>query len=350
MMMVGFMTGIWLAMRRAAKVRASPDVVLNLGFIALVGGVVGARVFYVVHYWQQSFANQANPLLAALNVSAGGLEFYGGMLTAVAGSLLYLAFTRRSIRWYLDILAPSLMWGLAWGRVGCFLNGCCWGGVCLHPQLPWAVRFPYGSAAFNQHVEQAKITLPAELQSNGPGGQIMPLPRSTLEISNQQLQELQKEYLDAATEQGKNTWRFRRAQMRWARHQPADEAARRFGVTVEELADTAKRLRSLPVHPVQVYGIINAVLIWLLLAGVFYRRRRHGAVFGWLLLIYPISRIVLEVVRTDNPLDTLGLTISQGVSVGMLVAAAAWFVLIYCLPVQSPRAVPQEPMRPSTPR
>jgi phosphatidylglycerol:prolipoprotein diacylglycerol transferase len=340
MMMIGFMTGIWMAMRRAIKVRADADVILNIGFIALIFGVVGARAFFVAHYWEQSFANQANPLMAALNISAGGLEFYGGFVTALVAGLLYLLLTRRSVRWYLDILTPSLMWGLAWGRLGCFLNGCCWGGLCLHPQLPWAVTFPYGSGAFNQHVEQARITLPAELQTTGRAGQIIPLPAKALEVTTEQLNRLERERLDAAAEFGQDHIRARKAKSRVDQYRPAAEAARDYGATVEELARTARSMRSLPVHPAQVYGIINALMISAILSMIFYRRRRHGAVFGWMMLIYPVSRIILELIRTDNPLDTVGLTISQAVSLGVLASAAVWFVVIYTLPMRSPRAVP----------
>jgi phosphatidylglycerol:prolipoprotein diacylglycerol transferase len=224
--------------------------------------------------------------------------------------------------------------------MGCFLNGCCWGGVCAG--LPWAVTFPYGSPAFTQQVEQARVTIPAELQTVGAHGQIVPVPYSQLDISNERLQELQREYVDAGKESGKDSLRFRKAQMRWARHAEAEQLAKRFGTTVEQMAGTARKLRSLPVHPAQLYGLINALLISVLLSRIFYRRRRQGVVFGWMLVLYGLSRIILEVIRTDNPQDTLGLTISQAVSVGMLIAAVLWFLAIYRLPAQSPRAVPLE--------
>lgn len=67
MMMVAFLGGIWLACRRAMKVKADPDVVLNMGFIALITGVVGARAFFVIHYWSGRFANHvAQPCSAML--------------------------------------------------------------------------------------------------------------------------------------------------------------------------------------------------------------------------------------------------------------------------------------------
>ena len=64
MMMIAFLTGIWLACRRAYRSQGNPDVVLNLGFIALVFGVAGARAMFVIHYWETRFANTPSPFMA----------------------------------------------------------------------------------------------------------------------------------------------------------------------------------------------------------------------------------------------------------------------------------------------
>ncbi len=132
MMMIAFLTGIWLACRRAYKTQADPDVVINLGFIALILGVIGARAMFVIHYWETRFANQPNPLWAVFDIRAGGLEFWGGPLLVIPAIAIYLRYIAKvSARWYLDITIPSLAWGLAITRIGCFLNGCCWGAVCV---------------------------------------------------------------------------------------------------------------------------------------------------------------------------------------------------------------------------
>jgi phosphatidylglycerol:prolipoprotein diacylglycerol transferase len=102
---------------------------------------------------------------------------------------------------------------------------------------------------------------------------------------------------------------------------------------------------SLPVHPTQVYSTITAGLIALLLNSFYYRRTRDGQVICLLFLIEPISRMLIEMLRADNPQDQLGLTISQKIAIGLTVCAAVGFVLLRFLPVRSPRAViwtPQE--------
>src|SRR6266478_5568876 len=60
----------------------------------------------------------------------------------------------------MDIIAPCLMIGLAFGRIGCYLNGCCYGEEC---QLPWGAAFPYGSNAYVEQYENGEISVPPEL-------------------------------------------------------------------------------------------------------------------------------------------------------------------------------------------
>ncbi|MCH7527235.1 MAG: prolipoprotein diacylglyceryl transferase, partial [Planctomycetes bacterium] len=193
LMMVGFLSSVYLAMRRAANVKCDPDVVLNCSFISLVTGIVGARIFYVVHYWDQSFSYIPNPLWAAVNISSGGLEIYGGLIAAIIVVPLYLAVTKRSIRLYLEILAIATMWALGVARIGCFLNGCCFGGVCAdangQANNAWAVQFPFASPALVRQWQERRITLPAELITDnyGRGGgqqlEAFPLNREMLGMS-----------------------------------------------------------------------------------------------------------------------------------------------------------------------
>src|SRR5262245_47604335 len=151
MMMCAFLASIYWAYRRAERSGANPDVILNLGFVAIVSGVVGARSMYVIHNWD-AFSNRSNVvamILSIIVVRQGGLEYYGGFTCTVVCVLLWLKFVEKvSLRWYLDISAPSSALGLALGRIGCLFKSCCYGAVCT---LPWALSFPYGSAASQDH-------------------------------------------------------------------------------------------------------------------------------------------------------------------------------------------------------
>ncbi len=369
MLTLGFLTGVWLSMRRAERVKANPDVILNMGFISLICGVVGARLFFVIHYWESTFAIQPRPILAALDCTGGGMEYYGGLLFAMLGCVVYLWLAGVSMRMYLDILTPAAAWGLAFGRMGCLLNGCCWGGVCVTPQgqevIPWGIQFPSSSFATIRQWENRQMTMPAELIVTPLGGPPFLLPDKQLNMSVTELEgpalrvrkaeesirnlraleakpaeiEALKKELEAAkaalTEHDQEI-----AALRWAEAFPSRQDPSR-GMTATELRDLAEHHRSLPVQPAQVYGIINALLLSWLLLEILYRRKRHGVVFAALCIIYPITRIVLETIRVDNPHDTAGLlTISQTVSVGMFLFGIVLLVVLYRMPERSPRAVP----------
>jgi len=178
MLMIGFFTGSYMAAKRAEKLRCNPDLVLNCAILSLIGSMAGARIFYVVHYWDTRFAHLPNPLWAIVDISKGGMELFGGIAGAMIVVLTYLLIKRESIRLYLDIFVPTLMWGIAFGRLGCFLNGCCWGGVCQDgPAHTWAMSFPYGSSVHHSQYQDRLVKLPAELLQNSSIGAFAPLPR-----------------------------------------------------------------------------------------------------------------------------------------------------------------------------
>ncbi len=141
MLAVGFLVGIYLARWRARRAGEDGDVVLRCGLLALVGGIVGGRIAYIIQHWSAQFAEAPDPLLAMLNVTSGGLIYHGGLILATVMVIAYLVAKRLPVRRYLDIVAVSLMIGLAFGRAGCLLNGCCFGLPC-RADWPLAMRFP----------------------------------------------------------------------------------------------------------------------------------------------------------------------------------------------------------------
>jgi len=367
MLMVGFLTCIYMVARRALRAKGDPDLVLNVGFIALVTGVLGARIFFVAHYWEEKFAYLPNRFWAAIDMTSGGLEFYGGFLLAMFCVLGFLYYKGVSVRMYADLIAPSMMFALACARVGCFLNGCCWGGVCTVDQthearLPWAVTFPFGSPAQYRHWQNMQLTVPAELMVVGSAGKYAyPLNRHILQYTPEQIEAPIKAEAEARqayqTAKADNQPLAKQNELQKAAEDAAKKAKkhrirvssllaaqRTFGTSTSELLAMAnsRSERSLPVHPAQLYGTINALLLCLLLTLLLRARQRHGIVFATMLLLYPISRFVLEIIRGDNPHNVGGMTISQSVSVGMFSFAVVLMVVLYRLPLRSPKAVPFE--------
>ncbi|MFW5839993.1 MAG: prolipoprotein diacylglyceryl transferase, partial [Planctomycetota bacterium] len=128
MLVLGFLSAILLAQWRARRVGENPEVIAVAGIWALLGGIFGARLAYVIENWDSQFSQEKDLLAAMLDITSGGLIYYGGLGLAALLVTLYLLYKRVPLRRYLDVVAVSLMVGLAFGRMGCLLNGCCWGG------------------------------------------------------------------------------------------------------------------------------------------------------------------------------------------------------------------------------
>jgi len=316
MLALGFLAGILVAAWRARRDGVSPDHVYNLGIVALLGGIVGARLFDVLEYsarypdWLGGFnllggldlwwtllglagaalaaalgllpgprqvrkhflisiavwaalgaivlgragfiiharaaalAAGADPnalpfegFIDALAVTSGGLTAYGGILLAVLAAIPYLLYARRrhgvNPLQLLDIMAPSLALGLMFGRLGCFLNGCCYGGPT---DLPWGLTWPEGSIPYNAGLHG-------------------------------------------------------------------------------------------PVHPAQLYSALNAFLIFLVLHLGYRCRWRHGLLIGGVFALKAVSRFLIEMLRVDEAKIYFGgLSISQAVGIFVFAAAILYFL------------------------
>ena len=139
-MALAFVVGILIARRRAKALGYDPDVIIDLAFFVILASIAGARAAYVFVHWDFFRLDPSH----IFRIWDGGLAQYGGVTLGAVAGLLF--FNRRGMDpWKgADIVAPSLALGIAIGRIGCFLNGCCHGKPC---DLPWAVTFPPGSHA-----------------------------------------------------------------------------------------------------------------------------------------------------------------------------------------------------------
>jgi phosphatidylglycerol---prolipoprotein diacylglyceryl transferase len=139
-----------LIAKRFAEIGKPVDWAYEMGFAALIGGVVGSRLYYVVENWDRV----SDDLLG--NVFSGsGLVWYGG---AIGGALAVLAWA-----WYrgflglvlLDVAAPALALGYAIGRVGCQLSG---DGDYGRPwDGPWAMAYPDGTVPTTDEVHPTPV-------------------------------------------------------------------------------------------------------------------------------------------------------------------------------------------------
>ena len=140
MVALAFVAGLWTASRRSVRDGIPGEKILDLGPWLIVGAILGARALFVVSYWQEEFAGK--PFLEILAIWHGGVVFYGGFIGASLAFVLYTRLKHVQMWKLADALAPSIALGSVFGRVGCLLNGCCYGREC---HLPWAVTFPADS-------------------------------------------------------------------------------------------------------------------------------------------------------------------------------------------------------------
>ena len=146
MMALGFLAAYYFALWRAKKEHFNKEVIANMWLWSLVAGIIGARAYFVIQHWQLF----RDDLPSIFFIWQGGLVWQGGLIMAIIASFFYLKYKKVSPLAGYDIASPATMLGLAFGRVGCLLNGCCYGKVCNIEWLPWPLKltFPRGSYAY----------------------------------------------------------------------------------------------------------------------------------------------------------------------------------------------------------
>ncbi len=167
MLVIAFIAGIVLAIRRAKKAGIKPERIIDLALVVLVSSLVGSRFFYVVYHLDEfkgHFADVINPFQSSGEIGIGGLSMMGGVVLSVVLGIIYLLFTRVPLWKMADSVAPSFPLGLAFARIGCFLNGCCPGKVT---DSFFGVTFPPDSYA-GYFFPGAKL-LPTQLFSSLAG-------------------------------------------------------------------------------------------------------------------------------------------------------------------------------------
>lgn len=347
MVLLGTVLAVALAVRRGQQRDVSSDVILAMVFWMFLPGIVGARLFYVIEYWHRDFLRDTfwGTFVAVINLTEGGLVVYGSLLGGFAGLVAYLVKYRLPWLATFDLFAPTVMLGMALGRIGCMLNGCCFGGPC---DLPWAVHFPAGSPVHIRQIEKGQVFLeglkivgdpdappvitavqpgsPAEQAGLRKGQTIVTLhgertlPRQATENQADWDRVLSVEHaqqaLLAAGRQGNQVW------------------VRTAGVAKEAAFALTPLGESEPVHPTQIYSAINALLLCLFLLAIDPFCRRDGELFAWLLTLYPITRFIIEAIRIDEPaIWGTGMSIAQNVSLLLLVAAFGVWAYVLHRPV-----------------
>ncbi|MFN9605494.1 MAG: prolipoprotein diacylglyceryl transferase [Planctomycetota bacterium] len=311
MVVIGIFCAVQIASRRIHQLGISDDAFFVLLVLVVVSGMLGARLFYVVQKWNELEGTTFREKLGvALKFTEGGLVVYGSVLGAMVVILAWTLWNRVRPIPLFDAVVPAFFIGLAFGRIGCLLNGCCFGGVC-ESHLP-SIAFPPGAPAYMDQLEHGRLLGMRTRKGSGDSREI--------------------ESVDA------NGWAASRGlkagqvldDMKIIILPPPPDKPTASPEFVASLIVDGKRMevpvqafpkRSLPVHPSQIYASISGLLLCLWTLSIAPWVQRPGFVFGAGLVGYGIIRILEEIIRVDEQ-GVFGtpLSISQWISVLGIVA------------------------------
>jgi phosphatidylglycerol---prolipoprotein diacylglyceryl transferase len=352
MLLIAVASAVGMSVYRAERVGLNPEMILTLASWLFVSGIVGARLFYIIEYWDKFQKPTLGETLATMaNVAQGGLVVYGSLL---AGGLALIVFVYKHHLPGLalaDLVAPSVVLGMALGRVGCFLNGCCYGGLT---SLPWAVTFPWGSPPHQKQVLSDELYVHGLLfegQGNAPPmiAQVEPDSQAASagvkpgdwvqEINGVDIDSVEKAQLVLLDLTGEG----RTIAIKTARFLAPSPKSQRGAGASKTLGDPQTKSwtlsgpapRSRPIHPAQLYSFVDALLLCLFLVAYYPFRRRDGAILALLLTLHPISRYMLEDIRIDeSAVFATPWSISQNISLGLLAAGVALWIYILWRPAR----------------
>jgi len=327
MLLLAVVSGTALTVWRGRQVGLDADWVITLVFWGFIPGIIGARMFYVIEYWPNfQRLTFGETFLAIINITEGGLVVYGSLLGGMLGFGALILREKLPSLATLDLVVPGMLLGLALGRIGCFLNGCCFGGAC---DLPWAVRFPAGSPSYAQQAQKGEVFLYG-LKILGAADD--PPAITAVEPGSEAEKEGLKAGQHVRSINGFSVLTVDDAQLLLlAAHRRGPEirveTAERRGVV--RLAVPSPLPRGRPIHPTQLYSAIDAFVLCLFLLAYAPFTRRDGELLALLLTFYPINRFLMEFIRTDEPgVLWTRLSIGQIISLLLLTAAAGLWVYV----------------------
>ncbi len=152
MVLIGFVVAMWFSCVRAKAVGHNPEIILDAALWVLGIGMFGGRLAYLIQYGETVFKDADNLskfAKAAINLSEGGLVQIGGLVGGTLGFLIFCKLKNVDFFEFADIMAPAIFIGIGFGRIGCLLNGCCYGDRC---ELPWGIEFANGTVTFHELV------------------------------------------------------------------------------------------------------------------------------------------------------------------------------------------------------
>lgn len=324
MFLLAAVIGIGISMVRAMQVGLHVDRLLELAFAMFIAGIAGARLFYVIEYREQFMVDGRFDWGSVVKMTEGGLVVYGSVIGGVLAAAIYTWRLKLPMFAIADIIAPGMVIGLALGRIGCLLNGCCFGGVC---EWPVALEFPAGSPPYLRQYETGQLLgmKLSEPQSESRWREILEV------IADSPADKVGLSAGDEIHINGVNPAFLQRAHRDDDYDLPSQAAVVEVRGQTRPIVVPLSRLpeHSLPVHPTQIYSAVNAFLLCVVLWLAYPFRRNDGEVFALMLMLYAPARFVLEWVRIDeHGVWGTPFTISQMVSFATLALGCGLMVFV----------------------
>lgn len=323
MLLAGVASGVSLAAYRAKKRGIDPESILSMAPWAFFGGIIGARTFFVIQYREKFFgATTWETITNMLKFTEGGLVVYGSFIGGFLAVSYYIIRHKLPLLKFGDVIVPCMFIGVFFGRVGCLMNGCCYGGKC---EDHWAaIQFPPNSPVYQEQLRSGDLLG----FSFNPETRVIESIRagSLADEAGFQVGDRLETFADDLTPLETAS-----------REIPSEEArtgviatvgGKRFRWSPEELPDRAE-----PVYAAQLLSSVCSFVLCLLLCGLSWFRLREGTVMMLGFASYAVLRFVLEIVRVDEAGQFgTSLSISQWVSVFVLLASVIGLWWIYRSP------------------
>jgi prolipoprotein diacylglyceryltransferase len=306
MLFLAFVSCTWLAGRRAKREGVNPDSIQDLALYLFLGGLLGARITFIMQNPPKSFLDF---LYQLPRIWDGGIILYGSVLGALAAYVVawWFLFRKQNVSTFkvMDIIAPSVALGLCLGRIGCFLNGCCYGHVVTADCPACAVHFPLSAPARYDLVEHGyqtaigftfaedqplgRPTVVGIVEKGSPAWEAGLRPGDVLVAVDGSKERATPDKLNEYLGLGEQGW---------------PKGKRELRLTVKRTEDDPERTlvfapTTLGLHPTQLYESISMILLFLLLLAYAPLKTRDGQVMALLMMCYAVHRYVNEKLRSD---------------------------------------------------
>ena len=362
MLFIAFVICNWIGGRRAVSQGVPKEIVQDLAIWLIIGGLIGARLTSLLmpneggpaeliqgalERTRQALADPRQFLVRLISIWDGGIVLYGAVIGAGVAYLLayFLVFRKQGVSTLklADIIAPALAVGLGLGRIGCFLNGCCYGQVACTDCPVYAFHFPLSAPPRYELVKEgyqtaAGFTLGPSAPEGAVVGRVEPGSAAEraglkpgdviLKADDKPLVGPDARYAGLRLTPAENLDQYLGNFGDWPRGKNDLTLTVRTGDEAPRTATLAPR--TLGLHPTQLYETVSMFLLFLLLTAYYPLRRHDGQVMALMMVCYGAHRYVNELLRADarpGPFESY-------TSVILIAAGLAMFVWLQTRPAQ----------------